>query len=251
MITVITLCFVAIIKWYVHKQPLVWLTNNNDRDVSDESFFDSYMNWCSEQCLKMPVANQLMGIFIFLFPVVMLSLLTVSVLTSFLDNFLGELIISVIYAAIIYFFQKNIMEKINDPYSSVLISAHEQVFGIIFWYLVLGICGSTTYWLLVLGNQHTNVSFQRLLIRIHGFAAWVPARITGLLYALVGNFSSGFHCWLSCMGDLSMNSSQVLLCCGQASLESITDDEKIALAERAFNAWIILSILFALAICMR
>lgn len=142
----------------------------------------------------------------------------------------------------------------EDEHESVLVLAHERTFGIIFWFALLGSSGAMLYWILTMSKAISDpvftslTSFQRGLHIMHGLAAWLPARITGLIYALVGDFMQGFNCWSSYMKATSIPSSRVLLDCGQASLTSISGAEEEALVQRALFAWVILGMLIALII---
>lgn len=142
----------------------------------------------------------------------------------------------------------------EDDDESMLVVAHERAFGIIFWFSVLGAPGAMLYWMLTISKGISEIivvpiaNFQRGLNIMHALVAWVPARITGLIYALVGDFVKGFNCWCSCLKTTGIPSSRVLLDCGQASLNSISNQEEEALVRRAFIAWIILGMLIAILI---
>src|SRR5690606_7269479 len=88
-----------------------------------------------------------------------------------------------------------------------------------------------------------NSNLHAALIKLHALAAWIPARITGFLYALVGNFSPGFKAWMNCATNPSKQSSQVLQECGEAAVDSATAGDDVRLVARAFIAWVVLSIL--------
>ncbi len=142
-------------------------------------------------------------------------------------------------------------DSTQTDYESVFIAKHEQAFGILFWFLILGPMGAVMYKYLMVSRLTLSGKFKHQIALtdfIHGLAAWLPARITGLIYALVGDFVSGFHCWQTCMQSGRMQSSQVLKDCGRASLGSMPEAEGLGLVERAFIAWVVLSIIFALAI---
>ncbi len=69
-----------------------------------------------------------------------------------------------------------------------------QLFSVIFWYVVAGALGIVIYRLISLCREQ-ELTF-RLASQITNFLDWIPARITVLLYLLVGNFQKGFHFYL-------------------------------------------------------
>ena len=143
---------------------------------------------------------------------------------------------------------------VEDEYQSILVSTHEQIFGIVFWFVTLGAPGAVMYWLLTTSKNmqatiaSNNAHLDRGLIRLHGLAAWLPSRLTGLIYALVGDFVKAFSCWYTCMKTATIPSSTVLLDCGQAAVHVVSKQDEEELVARAIVAWIILAMLIALII---
>lgn len=132
---------------------------------------------------------------------------------------------------------------------SEFVVAHERSFGILFWFALLGPIGSLLYWFLVATSQvksadeQLDSGFYAALDWIHAIIAWVPVRITGFVYALVGNFTAGFNAWLHAMRLPRMPSSELLNNCGNASIDASIADDSQNLVYRAFIAWVILSVL--------
>lgn len=80
-----------------------------------------------------------------------------------------------------------------------VVDAHRHVFGVLFWYTVLpGPCGAVLYRFSVLLREHWAT-------RVDGFGVssrkafyvldWVPARLTAIGFAIVGNFEDAFYGW--------------------------------------------------------
>lgn len=130
--------------------------------------------------------------------------------------------------------------------SSELVTSHESSFGVLFWFAVLGPTGALLYWFLVASNSASfsnHAGLHATLSRLHGWAAWIPARITGFIYALVGNFGPGCRCLINSVCTPSKPSSQVLQECGHAALDTTTVDDESSLVARAFIAWVVVCIL--------
>ncbi len=160
---------------------------------------------------------------------------------------LGERVGQFVFTALILFYYLGIKDV--EEQSSEFVLAHELSFGILFWYTALGFSGALLYWFLVLAKQTAvvmdpiNTGLRQALVVTHALAAWIPARITGFLYALMGNFDPGFKCWLNCIRDVKMPSTQVLLECGKASVASSSAENEQSLVNRTFIAWVVLVII--------
>ena len=66
-----------------------------------------------------------------------------------------------------------------------------QVFALVFWYIVTGILGVLIYRLISLCRAYEPTA--KIATWLTDILDWIPARLTVLLYLLVGNFQQGFH----------------------------------------------------------
>jgi membrane protein required for beta-lactamase induction len=210
-------------------------------------------NWLKSYLSKVMTAIGNMGVtqgyliaFILLAPLLLGVLLVQQLMMHLLTKMLGSLLFAVFS---LFYFLGN--KESKRSYSDFVV-AHERSFGVLFWFAVLGPVGALTYWFLVASTQsdlvseQNNASLSAALNRMHAIAAWIPARLTGFLYALLGNFAAGFGCWLSCMRNVSMQSSEVLDQCGKAATDSSVGDEESKLVYRASISWVVLSVLIVI-----
>lgn len=169
-----------------------------------------------------------------------ISLLLLKLLFGLLFGSIGTLLF--LCLSLFYFLgNRDVGDKTSE-----LVAAHETSFGVMFWFAILGPTGALVYWFLVVGNSASFSGYAGLhatLSRLHGWAAWIPARITGFIYALVGNFGPGCRCWINSVCSPNKPSSQVLQECGHAALDSTTVDDESSLVARAFIAWVVVCIL--------
>jgi len=85
---------------------------------------------------------------------------------------------------------------------AVLVQGHERVLAVLLWFFVAGPAGALFYRsvreLPALAARGTGSrSMQRTAEYVHGLAAWVPARLCVLVYALVGDTRAALACWPS------------------------------------------------------
>lgn len=82
---------------------------------------------------------------------------------------------------------------------AILLKSFEQVFVGLFWFMFLGIYGVLTYFLITLLRHNAlqvnsnYVELAKLAAKIQDVFEWVPARVLGFTYSLVGHFNKGFN----------------------------------------------------------
>lgn len=119
-------------------------------------------------------------------------------------------------------------QRIHAIRKAIFIQANNRLFGVIFWFLTLGLLGSWLYefteirWFLALGpvgawlfritdlmrkravhslahheegEKRLRPSFARAVFRCHGALAWPSARLLAIGYALAGSFEDAVSDW--------------------------------------------------------
>ena len=88
---------------------------------------------------------------------------------------------------------------------AIYLQANNRIFGVLFWFLVLGPTGAWAFRVLDLmrhraearvveaGNGHG--AALNAVRTLHGVLAWIPSRLLMLGYALAGNFEEAFDTW--------------------------------------------------------
>lgn len=83
-----------------------------------------------------------------------------------------------------------------------LCSAHRHVFGVMAWYAVFGASGAILYRLAAMLRDHwgareesEETQFGAFSKNVFGIIDWVPARITAVSFAVVGDFEDALYCW--------------------------------------------------------
>ena len=100
------------------------------------------------------------------------------------------------------------LERIHRVEEAVCVQANNRLFAIIFWFVLLGPLGAWTYRVTdmirrraVFAASHdgeSNGTTDRLrnsATVLHGWLAWIPARLTAIGYAAAGNFDPALGAW--------------------------------------------------------
>lgn len=135
-------------------------------------------------------------------PPLLITILSLLIGQSFFFGFLGLILHFVIFYYCLgpsnSFYPVTPPEVDNSEHE--VLSKHyftevnSQLFATIFWYLILGPIAVLGYRLIFLCQEYLPVS--TLARQITAVLLWIPARITVILYLLVGNFQQGFNYFL-------------------------------------------------------
>ncbi len=146
-------------------------------------------------------------------------------------------------------------ERIHRVEQAVCVQANNRLFAVIFWFVVLGPLGAWTYRVTDLirrravfnvsrqdDETETTAEVRDASAMLHGWFAWVPARLTAIGYAIAGHFDGALAAWRR-SDDNSNNfpseSSEHLLArvgIGALALEDGDDDDLIARGVRGATA---------------
>jgi AmpE protein len=100
------------------------------------------------------------------------------------------------------------LERIHKVEEAVCVQANNRLFAVIFWFILLGPPGAWTYRVTDMirrravfaatRDEQQDGTCERLreaATMLHGWLAWVPARLTAIGYAAAGNFDSALGAW--------------------------------------------------------
>ena len=113
---------------------------------------------------------------------------------------------------------KPVDQMVDDDIGNYLVQANGELFAVLFWYLILGPVGILAYRLISLGRGLTVIS--RQASDLLDLFDWLPARMTALLYLLVGNFQSGYHYYNKLFFSLPVKNNALLSECGMAAIDN-------------------------------
>ena len=104
---------------------------------------------------------------------------------------------------------------------SILVRAHENVFGVIFWFTVLGMLGALLFALTTRLNRNlagVQSGYADAVRRLHYILAWPSARLLGLGFALAGDLVSSLGGWNSTAAGGRDASEDLIGACGLGAL---------------------------------
>lgn len=138
----------------------------------------------------------------------------------------------------------------NEFVSNYFVMANSQLFAVLFWYLIAGPIAALTYRVVTLCEKIDGVSQQS--IELSQILEWIPARITALLFLLVGNFQKGISSFLKYAVAKPESNKQILSFTGLMALgadekKEITVPSAEALVEHSAILFLVLIALFTLA----
>jgi len=120
----------------------------------------------------------------------------------------------------------NETEIVRQSIEFGLLASHRHVFGVLFWFVILpGPCGAVLYRLSEYLARHWNRAgsagelgiapdlFGQFAQQAYAWIDWLPARLTALGFAIVGDFEGAAHCWRSLSVDSrpSVTSARTLI----------------------------------------
>lgn len=152
---------------------------------------------------------------------------------------------------------EELVEQVRDR---ILVEANTRVFGVLFWFLVLGPVGAVLFRLACHVRRQPDVSeeYRRAGFDLYRILAWIPARLTVLCYALAGNFVDTLSRWQSPADLWQADSDRFLMASGNGAIQAEYTDSDIstidispaehamALVKRALVVWVALLALLTL-----
>ncbi len=133
-------------------------------------------------------------------------------------------------------------ERIHRVEQAVCVQANNRLFAVIFWFVVLGPLGAWSYRVTDLirrravfnvsrkdDESETTAQVRDASAMLHGWFAWVPARLTAIGFAIAGHFDGALAAWRK-TGDKSddspsESSENLLARVGTGALALEDDDE--------------------------
>ena len=206
----------------------------------DVNWWSNYQGWWAKHLAATNWWNAITAILFPLLPIMIAVILVRCLLGTLLFGLFGYLF----DAIVLWYLLRNTW--ITEPQydGAVFCRAHEQRFAILFWFFVLGIWAAVLYrvvsWMVNNAKDENSPYYATLslLTQSHQLIAWIPARLTALSYALVGNFTPAFSIWQQQAWQKGGN-SELLINCGEAALEEQDNNAVELLIKRVLLLWLL------------
>lgn len=206
------------------------------------NWFEHYYLWIKRCCEQTSIWSGLVGVFIILVPAWLIFIL----FALFVYHVIG--IIGYYFFTLVILWYCLDVRSVNEIVSSqvttreLLVISYQRIFGLIFWLLILGVVGVVMYYLVsslrnFLERAPRNENEQTLLasvVLVEGVLDWIPLRLVGITYALVGQFSPTFKYWYQ---NLFTGLSQTVYQAVEVGLIALglTDQSEVAASEQQIN----------------
>jgi len=145
----------------------------------------------------------------------------------------------------------NARERMHRVEEAVCVQANNRLFAVIFWFVLLGPLGAWAYRVTDLIRRRAVFAASReeepsgsseqlrdAAITLHGWLAWIPARLTAIGYAAAGNFDTALGAWRAPTeqsSDLTSEYNEHLLARVGVSSLALGEDEDEDLVERGIR----------------
>ena len=143
------------------------------------------------------------------------------------------------------------LERVQRVEEAVCVQANNRLFAVIFWFVVLGPIGAWAYratdlirrravFAAVREEESDGIADRNRMaaVTLHGWLAWIPARLTAIGYAAAGNFDTAVGAWRTPSehkpDSLSERNESLLARVGVAAL-ALQDQDDEDLAQRAIR----------------
>lgn len=254
-----------------------------------QHFCHHYLHWMREKFIKSEHISGYLVLAILILPIVIVTFLVSCFLYSFLFGLFGFLFsLAILFytlgdgnfeeqltdyfaacerddlpaakqhaAAFIDHVEVNDFPSLNRSVTCALLrKSLTQYFSIVFWFVLLGPVGAVLYYsvaVLMQLSRDSSGPFSRFSIQtmqVQGVLDWVPVRLLGLSYALVGHFGAGFsHGWTNILAGID-RCQEFIVSIGFASLEVDAEDSSksntqenyatLAMIHRALVVWVVI-----------
>lgn len=105
------------------------------------------------------------------------------------------------------------------------IAAHERIFSVIFWFVILGPLGAVLYRLIELFSVQTELGLTKTAEQWKSALDWIPVRLFTFLFALGGHFTEVMAVWKKEVWKGFNANDSLLSNCGVAALDVMEEGQ--------------------------
>ncbi len=150
---------------------------------------------------------------------------------------------------------------IREVTKTIFLHADQAIFAVLFWYVILGPAGamlyySVSYFYNITKHNPVLLRLTEAAFFVQAVLDWLPVRIAGLSYALVGHFGYAFTYWWRHLRTGLAHTKELAFNTGLAALEldnvshlqaEISENQQaLVLVDRALVLWLVVIAIFTL-----
>lgn len=226
---VILVCF--ILQWSLNLSSVA-----HQRDWAEP-----YVSFMRKRFAKLAKGHNLFGVVVFVLPLVIVASLIFTIVYHLFGH-LGYLVLSL---ALLWYCSDVAILKHDMP--DVFAQSYQKIFSVLFWYFVFGPIGLVLY--VVVRTLQSYFVSQKDFALVLGIMDWVPIRLVGLSFALVGNFGAVFKEWYKVVLQGMVDGQMQIAAWGAAALgNEKSSAEMTALVRRALIVWLVVMALVTVGI---
>lgn len=102
---------------------------------------------------------------------------------------------------------------------AIFIEANSRMFGVIFWFVLLGPLGAVMYRAITLCKEQSDLGLTQIAAKVQSVLDWIPIRVFAFIFALVGHFTRVFSFWRQDVRKGVAANEKLLVECGEAALD--------------------------------
>jgi AmpE protein len=216
-------------------------------------YYKTYFRWLYQSIEHIAETYPVISVLIFILPLVIVStLLFVSIYHVL--GVVGYCAISFVMMWLSVDAQRvPLKNEEQENIENLFISIYQRFFGPVFWYIILGPTGLVLYTAVsslqafLTGENH--LKLLQYVVNIKNYLDWIPLRLIGFSFALMGNFAIAFKSWIGTLWQVSMQ-EQAMIKFGVAALTYSEQEQSfntaIKLIDRVILFWLIVIAFFTL-----
>jgi AmpE protein len=124
----------------------------------------------------------------------------------------------------------NIHHLSSQVTRAIFYEAEKRLFGVLFWFLLLGPAGALLYRIAVFLAEESyarNPGISDPALVLHGILDWAPARLLALTFFIAGSFEDALRGWqksFTSPGDINTGNRTLVILTGTAAMRHEVDD---------------------------